>query len=108
MDVVHVGDEVHVNDTGMIRDRHVFVPAEHTDAFAAEPKVNATKQIARLGCERRHSARVGAVDLTDSRVAARRDAAPRNVIQPFFTAGTYDEVCACLSERHGRRGANAT
>ncbi len=108
MDVVHVGDKVHIDDTGVIRDRDVFIPAKHTDAFAAEPQVNSTEKIARLRCERRHSARVGAVDRTDSRVAARRDAAPRNVIQPFFTAGTYDEVCARLSERHGRRGANAT
>ena len=35
----------------MIRDRDVFVPAKHTDAFAAEPQVNATEQIARLSGE---------------------------------------------------------
>jgi hypothetical protein len=86
MDVVHVGDEVHIDDTGVICDWHVFVPAEHTDAFAAEPKVNATKQIARLGGECGHCACVSAIYRSDDCAAASFDAAMRDVVQRVLAA----------------------
>jgi hypothetical protein len=86
MDVVHVGDEVHFDDTGVIRDRDVFVPAKHANAFAAEPQVNATEQIARLSGEYGHCACVGAVYRSDDCAAASFDAALRDVVQPFFAS----------------------